>query len=177
MFRIRTAFWKDFRNCRQRRSESLKTATCHWRRTGPLHMTSRISAARRLKTGVKNSMPRCPKLFAYDYEAMYPSAFLSGGIDSTVICGLMQTQLNRPVQTFSIGFPIAAFDERAFARQASQHLGTEHHEAVVTPDALSILPQLIWHYDEPFGDSSAIPTMYLSHDPRACDCGSDRRRR
>ena len=89
-------------------------------------------------------------------------AFLSGGVDSTVICGLMQTQLDRPVQTFSIGFPVAAFDERAFARQASQHLGTEHHEAVVTPDALSILPQLIWHYDEPFGDSSAIPTMYLS---------------
>ncbi|MEZ6034803.1 MAG: asparagine synthase (glutamine-hydrolyzing) [Planctomycetaceae bacterium] len=89
-------------------------------------------------------------------------AFLSGGIDSTVICGLMQTQLDRPVQTFSIGFPVAAFDERAFARQASQHLGTEHHEAVVTPDVLSILPQLIWHYDEPFGDSSAIPTMYLS---------------
>lgn len=89
-------------------------------------------------------------------------AFLSGGIDSTVICGLMQTQLDRPVQTFSIGFPVAAFDERAFARQASQHLGTEHHEAIVTPDALSILPQLIWHYDEPFGDSSAIPTMYLS---------------
>lgn len=89
-------------------------------------------------------------------------AFLSGGIDSTVICGLMQSQLDRPVQTFSIGFPVAAFDEREFARQASQHLGTEHHEAVVTPDALAILPQLIWHYDEPFGDSSAIPTMYLS---------------
>ncbi len=89
-------------------------------------------------------------------------AFLSGGVDSTVICGLMQTQLDRPVQTFSIGFPIAAFDERAYARQASLQLGTDHHEAVVTPDALSILPQLIWHYDEPFGDSSAIPTMYLS---------------
>jgi asparagine synthase (glutamine-hydrolysing) len=89
-------------------------------------------------------------------------AFLSGGIDSTVICGLMQTQLDRPVQTFSIGFPVAAFDEREYARQASQHLGTEHHEAVVTPDALAILPQLIWHYDEPFGDSSAIPTMYLA---------------
>lgn len=89
-------------------------------------------------------------------------AFLSGGIDSTVICGLMQTQLNRPVQTFSIGFPVAAFDEREYARQASRHLGTDHHEAMVTPDALSILPQLIWHYDEPFGDSSAIPTMYLS---------------
>jgi len=89
-------------------------------------------------------------------------AFLSGGVDSTIICGLMQSQLDRPVQTFSIGFPVAAFDERAYAREASQHLGTEHHEAMVTPDALSILPQLIWHYDEPFGDSSAIPTMYLS---------------
>lgn len=89
-------------------------------------------------------------------------AFLSGGIDSTVICGLMQTQLDRPVQTFSIGFPVAAFDEREYARQAAKHLGTDHHEAVVTPDALAILPQLIWHYDEPFGDSSAIPTMYLS---------------
>jgi asparagine synthase (glutamine-hydrolysing) len=89
-------------------------------------------------------------------------AFLSGGIDSTIISGLMQSQLDRPVKTFSIGFPVAAFDERAFARQASEMLGTEHHEAIVEPDAMSILPQLIWHYDEPFGDSSAIPTMYLS---------------
>lgn len=89
-------------------------------------------------------------------------AFLSGGIDSTVITGLMQEQLDRPVQTFSIGFPVKAFDERHYARQASEMLGTEHREAVVEPDALSILPELVWHYDEPFGDSSAIPTMYLS---------------
>lgn len=89
-------------------------------------------------------------------------AFLSGGVDSTIICGLMQSQLDRPVQTFSIGFPVAAFDEREYAREAARHLGTQHHEAVVTPDALSVLPELIWHYDEPFGDSSAIPTMYLS---------------
>lgn len=89
-------------------------------------------------------------------------AFLSGGIDSTVITGLMQEQLDQPVQTFSIGFSVKAFDERHFARQVSQMLGTRHHESVVEPDALSILPQLIWHYDEPFSDSSAIPTMYLS---------------
>jgi asparagine synthase (glutamine-hydrolysing) len=89
-------------------------------------------------------------------------AFLSGGVDSTVICGLMQSQLEQPVQTFSIGFPVAAFDERHYARQAAEMLGTDHHEDVVHPDALSILPKLIWHYDEPFGDSSAIPTMYLS---------------
>ncbi|MFM8475092.1 MAG: asparagine synthase (glutamine-hydrolyzing) [Planctomycetaceae bacterium] len=89
-------------------------------------------------------------------------AFLSGGIDSTIICGLMQQLLDRPARTFSIGFPVAAFDERRFARMAAEHLGTAHHEDVVTPDALGILPSLIWHYDEPFGDSSAIPTMYLA---------------
>ena len=89
-------------------------------------------------------------------------AFLSGGIDSTIVTGLMQQQLDRPVQTFSIGFPVAAFDERAYARQASKMQGTDHHEAVVEPDAISMLPKLIWHYDEPFSDSSAIPTMYLS---------------
>lgn len=89
-------------------------------------------------------------------------SFLSGGIDSTIITGLMQEQLDRPVQTFSIGFPVKAFDERHYARQASEMLGTDHHEAMVEPDALSILPSLVWHYDEPFGDSSAIPTMYLS---------------
>ena len=89
-------------------------------------------------------------------------AFLSGGIDSTIITGLMQEQSDRPVYTFSIGFPVKEFDERSYAREAAKHLGTEHHELVVQPDALEILPKLIWHYDEPFADSSAIPTMYLS---------------
>ena len=89
-------------------------------------------------------------------------AFLSGGIDSTIVTGLMQEQSVRPVHTFSIGFPIKEFDERSYAREAAKHLGTEHHELVVTPNALEILPRLIWHYDEPFADSSAIPTMYLS---------------
>lgn len=89
-------------------------------------------------------------------------AFLSGGIDSTIITGLMQEQSDRPVHTFSIGFPIKEFDERSYARAAARHLGTEHHELVVEPNALEILPKLIWHYDEPFADSSAIPTMYLS---------------
>ncbi|SFH82974.1 asparagine synthase (glutamine-hydrolyzing) [Planctomicrobium piriforme] len=89
-------------------------------------------------------------------------AFLSGGIDSTIIAGLMQSQSERPIHTFSIGFPIKEFDERSFARQAAEHLKTDHHEYLVEPSALGMLPKLIWHYDEPFGDSSAIPTMYLS---------------
>lgn len=89
-------------------------------------------------------------------------AFLSGGVDSTIISGLMQEQSERPVLTFSIGFPVKSFDERVFARQAAEHLGTEHHELVVEPQALEVLPRLIWQYDEPFADSSAIPTMALS---------------
>jgi asparagine synthase (glutamine-hydrolysing) len=89
-------------------------------------------------------------------------AFLSGGIDSTIIAGLMQQLSERRVKTFSIGFPVKTFDERSYARLAAEHLRTEHHEQVVEPSALQILPKLIWHYDEPFADSSAIPMLYLS---------------
>lgn len=89
-------------------------------------------------------------------------AFLSGGIDSTIIAGLMQQLSDRPVHTFSIGFPVKRFDETSYARKAAARLGTEHHEYVVEPSALEMLPRLIWHYDEPFADSSAIPMMYLS---------------
>ena len=89
-------------------------------------------------------------------------AFLSGGIDSTIITGLMQQQSERPVQTFSIGFSEKQFDERSYAREAAAKLGTDHHEFVVDPSAVEMLPKLVWHYDEPFADSSAIPTMYLS---------------
>ncbi len=89
-------------------------------------------------------------------------AFLSGGIDSTITAGLMQRLSDRPIKTFSIGFPIPTFDERKFSQLAAERLGTEHHVQVVDVSALSILPKLIHHYDEPFADSSAIPMMYLS---------------
>lgn len=89
-------------------------------------------------------------------------AFLSGGIDSTIIAGLMQQLSDQPVHTFSIGFPVAQFDERSYSREAAQKLGTRHHESIVEPAALKMLPRLIWQYDEPFADSSAIPTMHLS---------------
>jgi len=89
-------------------------------------------------------------------------AFLSGGIDSTIVVALMSRLMGRRVSTFSIGFEEQAYDERPYARQVAAHLGTDHHEMVVRPDALGILDQLIWHFDEPFADASAIPTWYVS---------------
>jgi asparagine synthase (glutamine-hydrolysing) len=89
-------------------------------------------------------------------------AFLSGGVDSSAVVGFMARASSRPVQTFSIGFDDPAFDELEHARTVARHFGTEHHEFVVRPDALSILERLVWHFDEPFADSSAIPTWYVS---------------
>lgn len=89
-------------------------------------------------------------------------SFLSGGIDSSIITALAQEQSTKPIRTFSIGFPVADFDETSYAAQVASHLGTEHQRFEVQPNGVEILDQLVWHYDEPFGDSSAVPTWYLS---------------
>ncbi|TWU42798.1 asparagine synthase (glutamine-hydrolyzing) [Novipirellula artificiosorum] len=89
-------------------------------------------------------------------------SFLSGGIDSSLITAIAQSLSDQPVQTFSIGFPIADFDETAYAAQVAKHLGTKHERFEVRPSGVDIIDKLVWHYDEPFGDSSAVPTWYLS---------------
>ena len=89
-------------------------------------------------------------------------AFLSGGVDSTIIVGLMQSLVDEPVRTFSIGFPVPEYDETGYARLAAEKFGTLHEEFRVEPDAVGILDKLVWHYDEPFADSSAVPTWYVS---------------
>jgi len=93
-------------------------------------------------------------------------AFLSGGIDSSLIVALAQKQLDQPVKTFSIGFSESEFDETHYAKMVADHLGTEHCRFEVNADALSILDQLVYQYDEPFSDSSAVPTWYLCQQTR-----------
>jgi asparagine synthase (glutamine-hydrolysing) len=89
-------------------------------------------------------------------------AFLSGGVDSTLVVGTMARLTGRAVKTFSIGFDEKEYDELSYARLVSDYFSTEHHEFVVRPNAIEILPKLVWHYNEPFGDSSAIPTYYVA---------------
>ena len=89
-------------------------------------------------------------------------AFLSGGIDSSVIVGLMSHLMDQPVQTFSIGFKEEAYNESSFAFEVSRVFGTEHKEQIVEASAIGLINDLVWYFDEPFGDSTAIPNYLLS---------------
>lgn len=88
-------------------------------------------------------------------------AYLSGGVDSSIVVALMSGFSEEPVKTFSVGFG-SEFDETGYARQVAEYLGTDHREFVVEKDALSILPQVVWHMDDPVADPAAIPTYLLS---------------
>jgi len=89
-------------------------------------------------------------------------ALLSGGVDSSLVVGYMSEILNRPVKTFSIGFEDENVDELQYARIVAKKYGTEHHEEIVRFDALEMLPEIVKHHGEPFGDQSAIPTWAVS---------------
>lgn len=89
-------------------------------------------------------------------------AFLSGGLDSSIIVGLMASLVDEPVKTFSIGFDEPGYSELSFAREVARMHGTDHTEFVVRPDCISMLPELVRHFGEPFADSSAIPTYCVA---------------
>src|SRR5882762_6974219 len=94
-------------------------------------------------------------------------AFLSGGIDSSAVVALMAQESSERIKTFSIGFEEQDFSELHHARRVAEHVGADHHEFVVRPDAMEILPTLVEHYGEPYADSSAIPSYYVSRETRA----------
>jgi asparagine synthase (glutamine-hydrolysing) len=107
-------------------------------------------------------------------------AFLSGGVDSSAVVATMAELLDHPVRTFTIGFEDRdGFDERRYARLVAERFGTDHVEFVVQPDAVDLVERLVHHYDEPFGDASAVPTYLLSELTRKhvtvalCGDGSD----
>ncbi|MFB3818171.1 MAG: asparagine synthase (glutamine-hydrolyzing) [Candidatus Methylomirabilales bacterium] len=89
-------------------------------------------------------------------------AFLSGGIDSSAVVAAMAAAADRPVRTFAVGFDAAAFDERVHAQRVASRFGTEHTELLVKPSAVDLLPRLVDHYDEPFGDASAVPAYCIA---------------
>jgi asparagine synthase (glutamine-hydrolysing) len=89
-------------------------------------------------------------------------AFLSGGIDSSSVVALMSEVSDEPVKTFSIGFAAREHDERNLARLVAERFGTDHHELVVEPESVDTLPNLVAHFQEPFADSSALPTYHMS---------------
>ncbi|MDQ3322268.1 MAG: asparagine synthase (glutamine-hydrolyzing) [Acidobacteriota bacterium] len=93
-------------------------------------------------------------------------AFLSGGVDSSIVVALMAQESSQPVKTFSIGFEEQDFSELKYAKKVAEYVGAEYNEFIVKPDALEVLPTLVEHYGEPYADSSAIPTYYVSRETR-----------
>ncbi|MEJ7848413.1 MAG: asparagine synthase (glutamine-hydrolyzing) [Pyrinomonadaceae bacterium] len=93
-------------------------------------------------------------------------AFLSGGVDSSMVVALMAQESSRPVKTFSVGFEEQDFSELKYAKRVAEHVGAEYHEFIVRPNAMEVLPTLVEHYGEPYADSSAIPTYYVAKETR-----------
>ncbi len=89
-------------------------------------------------------------------------AFLSGGVDSSIVVAAMAEQSAEPVRTFSIGFTNDEYNELPQARLVAERFATDHHEYVVEPDAIEILPRIVRHYGEPFADASAVPSFYVA---------------
>ena len=93
-------------------------------------------------------------------------AFLSGGVDSSMVVALMAQESSQPVKTFSIGFEEQDYSELKYAKLVAEHVGAEYHEFIVRPNAMEVLPTLVEHYGEPYADSSAIPTYYVAKETR-----------
>ena len=133
-----------------------------------LYDVASASASQRFTGGDRDAVDELERVLAASVRSRMVAdvplgAFLSGGVDSTTVVALMQSASPRPVKTFTIGFQQESYDEARHARRVATHLGTEHTELVLTPqDAQECLPSLSYHYDEPFADSSQIPTLLVA---------------
>ncbi len=135
--------------------------TCESRQYWNLSFAPKISITTR--DAVAEVRHRVEEAVRVRLESDVPlGAFLSGGVDSSVVASIMARSSSHRVRTFSIGFDESAYDERRYAREVATRFDTEHHEFVVRMDAASSLPLLAWMYDEPFADSSALPTYHVA---------------
>jgi asparagine synthase (glutamine-hydrolysing) len=124
--------------------------------SSPLSGQARIAAAAELELLIEEAVA---KRLVSDVPL---GAFLSGGLDSSVVVALMARLTREPVKTFTIGFDDSRFNEAPAARRTARALGTQHQELVVRPDLVNVLPTIVWGMDEPQSDSSAVPTYYVS---------------
>ncbi len=140
-----------------RRTERRYWSLTFPRQTEVVQGTDRVEVTRRLRDLMTAAVER--RLMS-DVPL---GAFLSGGVDSTIVVGLMSRLLDKPVKTFSIGFKDSpGYDETAYARIAAERFKTDHTEFIVEPGAFDLIEKLVWHHDGPFGDSSAVPTYIVS---------------
>ena len=154
--------WSGAKNCRPRTSSSGRAAGCAHERYWDLHYVPKLRLG-----SLAAYRERFLEIFRESVRLRLVSdvplgAFLSGGVDSSAVVAMMSLEGAAPVRTFSIGFPEGDYDELRYARMVAERYGTEHQELVVQPRALDVLPELVRHYGEPFGDSSAVPTWYVS---------------
>jgi asparagine synthase (glutamine-hydrolysing) len=134
------------------------SATRYWSLPEPRHTTTRQSS----ESLCEELVSRLDESIRLRMIADVPiGAFLSGGVDSSAIVAMMARAGGR-IRTFSIAFEQPDYDESAYARLVAARYGTDHHELVATPDAARILPQLVWHYNQPFADPSAVPSFHLA---------------
>lgn len=141
-------------------ANELEHSTPYWQIPAKSALTE-IDSDKQAIDALENKLSHAVKL---QMEADVPlGAFLSGGVDSSLVVALMQRQSQAKVKTFTIGFRERGFDEAPYARAVAEHIGTDHHEFYVTPeDALRVVPSLPHVYCEPFADSSQIPTILVS---------------
>jgi asparagine synthase (glutamine-hydrolysing) len=131
----------------------------YWRLPEP-HSAQRRPAIEELRRELVDRLEEAVRLRLVSDVPL--GAFLSGGVDSSSVVAMMARAGGGRVKTFSIGFAAKKYDERRYARMVADRYATDHEELVVEPDAVSVLPRLVWHYGEPFADPSAIPTYYVS---------------